>query len=576
MNKRTLCAALAVCMSAAVHAQLLINNVQVVDVEQQKIKPAQTVLVQDGKFSFIGKDVKFKLPATTQVVDGTGKYLVPGFTDAHVHFFQSGGLFARPDAIDLRSYMPYEKEIKWTQDNMEDLLRRYLATGITSVIDVGSTNNFLKLREKFTTAVTAPSIAITGPLLTTWVPDPFKNLGDNSSFVLMKDEAQVRQAVQEQLQLKADFIKIWYIVLDNNVEKGANAALPLVKAAIDEAHKSNKKIAVHATERITAQKAVEAGADFLVHNVDDEVVDATFLKLLKEKKTVLCPTMVVAGNYGKVLSHQYHFTAAELDGVNTQTAASILNFPWPDTVKGKLYMKNYSSPFAQKQQQHMDSVMQVNLKKMLDAGITIATGTDAGNTGTQHATSYISELKAMQQAGFTNWQLLQASTLNGAKALGLQQQTGSIAVNKMANAVLLNADPTASLDNWSQIAYVINKGALIKPDTLITPTPETLVQQQLNAYNAHNLDAFLTPYADDVELYDFPATLLMKGKEAMRKDYQFITQVPKLHCRLLGRIVQGNMVIDHEEVYGFGNKPVYAAAIYVIEKGKIKKVYFKQ
>lgn len=224
----------------------------------------------------------------------------------------------------------------------------------------------------------------------------------------------------------------------------------------------------------------------------------------------------------------------------------------------------------------MDSVMQVNLKKMLDAGITIATGTDAGNTGTQHATSYAYELKAMQQAGFTNWQLLQASTLNGAKALGLQQQTGSIAVNKIANAVLLNADPTASLDNWSQIAYVINKGNLLKPDTLITPTPESLVQQQLNAYNAHNLDAFLTPYADDVELYDFPATLLMKGKEAMRKDYQFITQVPKLHCRLLNRIVQGNMVIDHEEVYGFGNKPVYAAAIYVIEKGKIKKVYFKQ
>ena len=62
----------------------------------------------------------------------------------------------------------------------------------------------------------------------------------------------------------------------------------------------------------------------------------------------------------------------------------------------------------------------------------------------------------------------------------------------------------------------------------------------------------------------------------MRKNYQFVTQVPKLHCNLLNRIVQGNMVIDQEEVFGFGEKPVYATAIYIIEEGKIKKVYFQQ
>ena len=62
---------------------------------------------------------------------------MPGLTDAHVHFFQSGGLYTRPDAIDFRKYKPYDKEIDWVHNNMEDFLRRYIQCGITSVIDVG-------------------------------------------------------------------------------------------------------------------------------------------------------------------------------------------------------------------------------------------------------------------------------------------------------------------------------------------------------------------------------------------------------------------------------------------------------
>ena len=68
----------------------------------------------------------------------------------------------------------------------------------------------------------------------------------------------------------------------------------------------------------------------------------------------------------------------------------------------------------------------------------------------------------------------------------------------------------------------------------------------------------------------------MKGKEKMRNAYQFITGTPGLYCRLVNRIIQGNMVIDQEEVWGFGKEPIRAIAMYVIEEGKIKKVYFKQ
>lgn len=107
-------------------------------------------------------------------------------------------------------------------------------------------------------------------------------------------------------------------------------------------------------------------------------------------------------------------------------------------------------------------------------------------------------------------------------------------------------------------------------------TPETLAQKQLEAYNAHDIDAFVEPYADDVEIYGFPDKLLYKGKETMRKDYgEFFKNAPKLHCELKNRIIQGNTVIDKEYVTGAG-KPFEAVAVYQIENNKIKKVYFIQ
>ncbi len=557
-------------------AQLLIKNANVVDVENKKIITGAAVLVSGDKIIAVDKEKAIKLPEGTQVFDATGKYLVPGFTDAHIHFFQSGGLYARPDAIDLRKYRPYAEEIRWVHNHMEDFLRRYLSVGITTVIDVGATNNFLMQRDSFTTKNYSPLIRITGPLLTTYVPEQYKNLGNDSPFEEMLTEEGTRKSVQEQLKLNTDFIKIWYIVTDKDVEKGARKNLALVQAAIDEAHKNNKRVAVHATERITAQLAVEAGADFLVHSVDDEIVSDVFVKLLKEKKIVLCPTLVVAGNYGKVLGDTYHFTTDELNIINPELAGTIIDYPLPDTTLGRMYISFLKNPAQQQKQSHSDSVMAINLKKLIDAGVIIATGTDAGNTGTQHAGSYFEELKAMQTAGLTTWQILQASTINGAKAMGQEKQWGSIAKNKLANMLLLSANPLDSLSNWRKMEWVMNRGVLFHPDSLVRLSPVDLVQQQLNAYNAHDLEAFLEPYAEDVEIYEFPGKLLSKGKEQMRKDYLFITKVPQLYCRLKNRVVQGNMVIDHEEVSGFGPKPVHAVAIYLIEKGKISKVYFQQ
>jgi imidazolonepropionase-like amidohydrolase len=439
-------------------AQTYIRNVNVLDVENQKILSGYDVLSMNGKITYVGKDKKFKLPATINVIDGTGKYLIPGYTDAHVHFFQTGGIYTRPDAIDLTKYKSLDEELKWAHAHMKDFLSLYLKAGITQVIDVGATAEFLAQRDSFTTKTTSPLIYMTGPLLTTYVPEEYRNAQHDVTFSLMTNEADTRKGVTDQLKYKPDFIKIWYIVLDSNVERGARINQQLVKIAIDESHKHNLPVAVHATERITAQLAVEAGADYLVHSVDDELLTDSFVQLLKSHNVVLCPTLVVGTNYGKVLSGDYKFTDDEIRLSDPEQVATIKAFPQPDTALGNIFINNIKKGKYFARRKTADSISGVNLKKLVDAGVTVASGTDAGNIGTQHAGSYYNELQAMADAGLTMWQLLTASTINGAKAIGKEKEWGSISEGKVANMLLLDGNPLQGLENWKKINKVINKG----------------------------------------------------------------------------------------------------------------------
>lgn len=554
--------------------KIFIRNVTLVDVEKQQLISNTTVGITGSNIVSIGKTSKTTLPAGATIIDGTGKFLLPGLTDAHIHFFQSGGLYTRPDAINLTKEKPYEKEIEWARTNMKDVLKRYIHSGITSVIDVGATNNFLQLRDKFKNKSYAPEVFMTGPLLTSYEPAVFKKLKNDEPFSLVTNIEEGKEMVQQQLPYHPDFIKIWYILTDlNNKEAAAQKFFPIAKAIIEEAHKHNLKVAVHATERITAQFTVEAGCDFLVHSVDDEILNEDFIKLLKAKNVTLCPTLTVAHGYRNTFAQELNSTTNELRWSNPEQLGSLYDLKHlPEIEMINLYKtatKNNSAREAKS-----DSVSLVNLKKLVDAGVRIAAGTDAGNIGTLHGTSYLNELKEMKKAGMSNWQILQSATINPGYILGKEKETGSIAVGKKADMILLNANPVESLQNLEQIDLVINKGFIIRPDTLIKETPLALVQRQLNAYNVRNLEAFLEPYAEDVELYNFPSTLIAKGKAAMREQYAFFKKVKELHCEIKERIVQGNTIIDKESVSGFGGNPVEATAIYQIENNKIKRVYF--
>jgi imidazolonepropionase-like amidohydrolase len=565
-----------VLFSISISAQTYITNVTIADVENKKLLPNQTVIITNDLITKI-QSSKVKIPANATIIDGTGKFLFPGMTDAHIHFSQNGGLYTRPDAIDLRKDFAYEKEIELAHATMEDKLRRYLQNGITNVVDVGSTMRFLKRKDDFKNSDFAPSIYMTGPLLTTYEPKVYQDYPNDSPFILTKTIEDGIKGVQSQLPFKPDFIKIWYIVGADglSVEASAKKNLPIIKAVIDEAHKNNLKVAVHATQRITAQLAVENGADILVHSVDDEIFSDDFVQLIKKNKVILCPTLIVHGGYDYTFGQSIKTSNHELLKANPFQLGSLLDLKHlADTTFVNRYKNRANSKKSLDDLENADAICMQNLKKLSDAGVVIATGTDAGNIGTMHASSYVAEMQAMQKSGMTTWQIMQASTLNGAKMLNKENEFGSISVGKKANLILLNANPIDNLDNITKIDKVINKGVVLSPENILVETPTELVQRQLNAYNFKNIDAFLDTYADDVEVYNYPNSLQYIGKEQMRKIYAtMFDTTPNLHCELVGRITQGTIIIDKEKVQ-YGNRYIEATAMYHIENGKIKKVYF--
>jgi hypothetical protein len=106
-------------------------------------------------------------------------------------------------------------------------------------------------------------------------------------------------------------------------------------------------------------------------------------------------------------------------------------------------------------------------------------------------------------------------------------------------------------------------------------TPEEIVQEQLEAYNARDLERFAATYADGITIYRLPALEpAIAGKARLREVYRARFASPGLHAEIVNRIVLGNKVIDHERVVGIKPEPVEAVAAYEVADGLIRRVWF--
>jgi imidazolonepropionase-like amidohydrolase len=547
----------------------LISNTNVIDVRSGKVIKEASVLIKDDLIQEVFTNKKMKLPPGTTVLDGTSKYVMPGMTDAHIHFFQSGGLYTRPDAFDFTHIVPYQKEREFTFNNTSDYFRRYLRMGITTVADVGGPMSNFIIRDSISKTVISPHVLVTGPLFSMVDDKPLDN--GEPPIIRTTTIEKADSLLDKMLPLKPDYIKIWYIVTP---ELPAEKTFPVVQHIAKRTHDAKLKLAVHATELRTADLAVDAGADILVHSVEDEIVTDAFVKKLVDKKVSYIPTLIVANGYYRAISGELDHHQSDLYFANPFVYGSLSD---PEHMTDKELpgrFKRFRSLKNRPSYAREDSIMAVNLKKLHNAGVNIVAGTDAGNIGTMHASSFLIELEAMKKAGLTNAQILKTATLNSATCFN--QHSGVVEKGRRADLAVLSKNPLEEISAVGSVDFVIKSGKVVKTDTLIKESPEMLVQRQLNAYNARNLDAFLDTYDDNVELYNFPDSLIGKGKEKMRPMYEgMFNKVKNLHCQIVDRIKLGNTIIDHERVR-FNKQIVDAVAIYEVKNGKIVKVTFKE
>lgn len=545
---------------------IVIKNINVIDVNKGTVNMSKDILIEDGIISTIRSSDKKKYPNT---IDGKGKYLIPGLIDAHIHLFQSGGLYTRPDAFDARTLQPYEEERQWLIDNAEQILSRYLSQGITSVIDVGGPMYQFALRDSLNLKSNTARLYLTGPLISTYLPNALDV--DMPPIIKVITPRFATRLVGEQAKAGADFIKIWYIA---DRPQDALDKYHIIEAAIKEADAHDLLVAVHATNIATAKLALKAGADFLVHSIDDSKIDEEFISMLKSSGAVYCPTLEVSKNYNRVFFDEYDFTTKDFEIAPPIPLGTLMDVRHLKGVEDLKYYLKYEN--ALKERDEVKYLMRKeNLKIVSDAQLPIAVGSDAGNIGTMHASSFFKELTVMKASGMSDASILKSATLTAAQAIGKDSEIGSVDINKIADLVILAHNPLDDIQALESIDIIIKNGQVIEPETVVVSSPEQLVQTQLNGYNGHDLSAFLTAYADDVKIYDFPRTLTLDGKKEMMNKYAWIEETPDLHCELVNRIVNGNVVIDHERVIFEKTKPpLEVIAVYKIAHGKIAEVTF--
>ncbi|HEY1582245.1 MAG TPA: amidohydrolase family protein [Chthoniobacterales bacterium] len=455
---------------------IALTGATVINPGDGQVLPGATIFIEGNEIAAVGAPNDVKIPESARRIDCRGKFILPGYIDTHVHFFQSGDLFTRPDVVDLTSVRPYGEELAWIKSHLDDTFARYLRSGITSVVDVGGPMWNFEVRKIANATAKAPRVAVAGPLISS-VARPQLDLGD-PPIVKIDTPEEGRAFVRKLAAEKPDYIKIWYIVPSasslpgpkkSDVER-ASVFRPVVKAVVAESHAHHLRVAVHATELEAARAAAEEGADLLVHSVTDKPIDDAFVRLLKEHGTMLTPTLVVFERYGRTFANKLVLTPEEKAWGNPEVIATldVTRLP-PEKVPARITKARDEPEDVLERIRATYDIAFRNLKTLEDAGIPIAAGTDAGNIGTIHGPALYREFQLMRKAGLTNEQILRSATATAAKAFGGPTGTkiGVIAPGHFADLVILNSNPLDDIAHASDIESVVRNGVVYPANSIL-------------------------------------------------------------------------------------------------------------
>jgi imidazolonepropionase-like amidohydrolase len=374
-----------------------------------------TILVRDGRIVAAGAASAVAIPAGAQRVSLAGKTVIPGLVNAHGHVGNTVGM----------------EQGHYSPENVARDLKTYAAYGITTVFSLGDDQaaGIAARDAQRTPSLNRARLFVAGPVLAP------------------KSPADAVTLVDEDAAMKVDIVKIR---VDDNLGTTPKMAPEIYKAVIDEAHKKGLRVAVHLFYLEDAKAVLDAGADFIAHSVRDVAVDDAFIAMMKRRNICYCPTLM-----REVSTFTYETTPAWFNDPlflkhGDMAAVNALKEPARQQAMAD------SKP-AQRYKAGLEVANQ-NLKKLTDAGVTIAMGTDTGPPARFQGYFELMELEMMVKAGLTPRQVLASATRDAARCMKLDAELGTLEPNKWADFVVLDADPLADISNVRKINAVYVAG----------------------------------------------------------------------------------------------------------------------
>jgi imidazolonepropionase-like amidohydrolase len=354
-------------------------------------------VVENGRFTAVGRKGQIKVPAAAAHVDLAGKTVMPAIVDAHKH-------------------------LSVKRDELVDQLQHLAYYGVGAAMSLGQDTGDVAFQVRAETIPNAARFRTAGRGLT--APEP----GRTQAPFWVTTEAEVRKDVQEMAAKKVDIIKFWVDDRDHTVTK---LSPELYRAGIDEAHKHHLRTIAHIYYLEDAKGVLRAGIDAFAHSVRDKDIDDEFLQMMKAK-----PSIIVDPN---------------LPDRGVRVDRSWLRDGMPAAEFQKLQAESKDDPKAQA----FFGIQSRNLAKLNANGIKIALGTDGPIPWAAHE-----EMADMVASGMTPAQVVVASTRNSAELMGLTD-AGIVAARKSADFLVLDANPLDDITNTRKISAVYLRGTKV-------------------------------------------------------------------------------------------------------------------
>ncbi len=387
-----------------------VSNVTIHDGKPGSTPSVGNVVIADGRIKSIGVGAA----SAETVVDATGKHLVPGLIDCHVHLF----LNAEPTAIEDFMQADDATKLGWARANSESLVR----SGVTTIREIAAPNTLMArlLRDCDTENLPAPRILPAFSNITT--------SGGHGYFLGVEADSidALRQAARSQVQSGARFVKIMAsggVMTPTSDPTSVQYSSDQLRAVVEEAAAAGVPCAAHAHSAEAVRNSIEAGITSIEHGT---FIDAPTAELMARTGTWLVPTVATLYFVGRNIAHP----------------------ALPDWAREKV--------------EALRPVFYKHVDAALAAGVRIAAGSDMGIQFVRHTGATLArELAVYVERGMSPSMALASATSQAAELLGISDDVGTIEPGKAADLVLLADDPTDDLLALSRPETVWQSGRVM-------------------------------------------------------------------------------------------------------------------